>query len=417
MSTTRPACAKIVPMWWRPVFGSRTYRGWTWLILGGAILMPYMMVGQVVAVVVTGHGRTQTGDPLWAVQFPIFLAALPVIAASGLLLPVRPTAVLLARTLLATEIPEVTPSRTWARRGRDAAWFTIHLGVGGLLSGLTLALVPFAVFLVVVPFFPHPHTILATVGMSGWPLGWGPPLGPLILISLVYVIAAATALLRRAAPLLLGPTAAERLATERAERTRLAVRNRIARELHDSVGHALSVVTVQADAATRVLRDDPSFALRALEAISDTARHALDELDAVLGILREDGPASTEVAHTMDDLPDLLRTCGLNTETDIAPNLAPLPPVLSREAYRIVQESLTNALRHGADTTATIHIALDANTLAIHIANPIPATAHPPHPGRGITGMTERATVLGGDLTAAPHDGHWVVDARFPLGT
>lgn len=105
---------------------------------------------------------------------------------------------------------------------------------------------------------------------------------------LLALIVVAGALLSRAAPWFLGPSAAERIAAMESEAVKLAERNRLARELHDSVGHALSVVTLQAGAAGRVLDSDPAFAREALGAIEESARAALEDLDHVLGLLRDD---------------------------------------------------------------------------------------------------------------------------------
>ncbi len=123
-----------------PLLDRVTYRRWACLIVGGALLMPYMMAGEVVTAL--WHPTPDLGDPLLSVQPLIFIGVLPVVAVSGLFLPVRAFEVAAARTLLGAAV-ETTPSsarRTWPERRRTAAWFTLHLGIGGLVSGVTLAM-------------------------------------------------------------------------------------------------------------------------------------------------------------------------------------------------------------------------------------------------------------------------------------
>lgn len=399
----------------RPLTGLSTYRGWMWLILGGALLMPYMMAAEVAKMLIFGQSRFDSTVIL--VQVPSFLVMLPVIALTGLVLPVRLLSAVPARTLLGAAIPAAREDRDWSRRWRDAAWLTLHLGGGGLVSGITLAVVPFAVFITILPLLPTRDEFIARYFDVHWEPWWGVGLGPAMLVALVYLAWGAGALARRSAVGLLGPTAAEQLAATRAEAAELAARNRIARELHDSVGHALSVVTVQSAAAGRVLDANPEFARTALNSIEDTARRALAELDAVLGILRGDSPADTEPARGLDALDALIDGSGLAASVSIDADIAALPPLLSREAYRIVQECLTNALRHGADRTAAVRIKADAVILRVEVANPIDPAAGSPRDGRGVIGMRERVNVLGGALTAGPDDGRWVVTAELPCGS
>lgn len=399
----------------RPLTSLSTYRGWMWLVLGGALLMPYMMAAEVAKMLVFGQSRFDSTVLL--VQVPSFLTALPVIALTGLVLPVRLLSAIPARALLGVPLSTVGQRRDWSRRWRDAAWLTLHLGTGGLVSGITLATVPFAVFIMVLPLVLGRDELVAEYFTVHWEPWWGFVLGPLLLAGLVYLAWGAAALARRAAVSLLGPTAAEQLAESRARAANLAARNRIARELHDSVGHALSVVTVQSAAAGRVLDSDPEFTRTALSAIEDTARRALAELDTVLGILRGDGPADTEPARGLDELDRLITGSGLDASVDIGADVAALPPLLSREAYRIVQESLTNVLRYGAGNSAAVRITTAHGGLRVRVANPIAPDAAPPREGRGIIGMRERVGVLGGSLTAGPKDGQWIVAAELPTGS
>ena len=154
---------------------------------------------------------------------------------------------------------------------------------------------------------------------------------------------ASSRLLARLAPVLLGPSYAERLERLQRDATRAAERTRIARELHDSIGHALSLATVQASAARKLIGRDPAFVEAALETIETTTRRAVADLDYVLGLLRDDTqlPAETTPAPDLGSLDGLLtaaRSAGLTVVSTVSGELSRLPLLVSREAYRIVQE-------------------------------------------------------------------------------
>ncbi|MBB2740631.1 UNVERIFIED_ORG: signal transduction histidine kinase [Microbispora rosea subsp. rosea] len=410
-----------------PLIDRVTYRRWACLIVGGALLMPYMMAGEVATAL--WRPTPDVGDPLLSVQPLIFIGVLPVVAVSGLFLPVRAFEVAAARTLLgaAVETPPSSVRRTWSERRRTAAWFTLHLGIGGLVSGVTLAMVPFTVWLAVLPLAGD-HLGLVDHGIrAGWAMMWGPPAGLAVLVCLLFLAVGAGALLARLAPAFLGPSAADRLALARQAAHRLAVRNRLARELHDSVGHALSVVTVQAAAAGRVLDRNPAAARAALEAIETSARSALDELDHVIGVLREGaGRASPE--PSLGDLPALLDAAVTGDRPVVRRlgDLSGVPPVISREAYRVAQEALTNAIRHG---TGPIEVDAEVRdrVLEMRVRNEVHAhhrrgPAGPRRRGRsggraghGLDGIRERVTLLGGRMEAGGDGETWRVEVRVPL--
>ncbi|MEU6822978.1 histidine kinase [Streptomyces atriruber] len=409
------------------LFGRRTRRRWIHLILGGALAMPYVFVGSVV--VGPLFGDSNVFGSLGA-QLSAFAVGLPLAAITALFPLTRPMSVAAVRALCGVPDESLAegPARTRAARGRTVAWFTLHLGLGGVISGMSLALPPFAVFLIALPFVPA----LRDTGDGApaffdapWWLALSPFVGLAALVALAACAAAAGGLLARWAPDLLGPTPADRLAAAEQRAADLAVRNRLARELHDSVGHALSAVTLQASAARRVLDHDPEFVREALAAIEDTTRRTVGELDAVLGVLRETGdgaarptaPAPT-LAADLDGLLRRTRAGGLRVTAtvDMAPDA--LPPLVSREAYRIVQEALSNALRHGGDgTSVTLRIALDGPDLTVTAENPLPprSTAARPGGGHGLRGIADRARLLGGTAEAGPRDGTWRLDVRLPL--
>ncbi|THA35325.1 histidine kinase [Streptomyces sp. A1547] len=420
------------------VLGARARLRWVHLILGGALLMPYFLLAQVVVSVVTGGGNIFGSTPLTFASYGLSLPMAAVTAVFGL---VRPMSVGAIRALCGVPGERLAegPARSWAARGRTSAWWTLHLGVGAVVSGLTLAVPPMAVVLITLPF-------VSGLRKTRLGLGWfntqadpyvAPLLGAGLLCGLVLCAAGAGALLARLAPVLLGPTGADRLAAAEERAADLAVRNRLARELHDAVGHALSAVTLQAVAARRVLDSDPGFVREALAAIEETTRRTVAELDAVLGLLRDGDPArpGAAPAPTLDaDLDGLLaRTRAAGTTVTVhqhpgpAGDWAQLPAIASREAYRIVQEGLSNALRHGAGPVE-LRIAVQGREdgtgsgnreLEITMTNP-PGTAAGPQPrttgGRGLHGAAERATLLGGRVEAGPHQGLWRLRVVLPLG-
>ncbi|MEE2048775.1 histidine kinase, partial [Nocardiopsis tropica] len=167
--------------------------------------------------------------------------------------------------------------------------------------------------------------------------------------ALLYTVALAGHLLALAAPRLLGPSPTERLAAAQAHAHTLAERNRLARELHDSLGHALSVVTLQAATAARLLDTDPEFARQALTHIADQARTATADLDHALGLLREDTAAPRTTPPDLSHLPHLAHATqhtGTDLTCHVSGDPARVPALLSRETYRISPEARTNALRH-----------------------------------------------------------------------
>ncbi|MCX3064159.1 sensor histidine kinase, partial [Streptomyces beihaiensis] len=340
----------------RRLVGHVARRRWVHLILGGALAMPYVLVGLVFVGPVLGARTAFTDVRLLLASFAV---GLPLAAVTALFPLTRPMSVAAVRTLCSVDGGALAdgPPRGAGARGRTVGWFTLHVLLGGVLSAMTLAVPPFAAVLVVYPLFP---TLRASrFGLPGgtlehgWAVALAPVAGVLMLVALAGCAAAASGLLARWAPVLLGPGPTERLAAAEARAADLAVRNRLARELHDAVGHALSAVTLQASAARRVLDTDPGFVREALAAIEDTTRRTVGELDAVLGVLREDGGPSatgpTSAPTLADDLDGLLRrtrAAGLEVRVTLGVDPAAVPPLVSREAYRIVQEALANSARH-----------------------------------------------------------------------
>ncbi|MER5281516.1 histidine kinase [Streptomyces sp. NPDC002809] len=406
-----------------PLLGRRARRRWLHLIIGGALLMPYFLVGTVIV------GTYRPEATLFASpanQLIAFAYALPMAAVTALLPLARPLSVSVARALcgLPPDRPLADgPARTRQARIRSAAWFTLHVGLGGVISGTTLALVPFAVGVMGLPFFASvrdsPVLDLPEALDRSWVLALAPLAGVALLVALTGCAAAAGALLANRAPVLLGPTPDDRLAAAERRAAELAVRNRLARELHDSVGHALSAVTLQAGAARRVLDSDPGFVLAALTAIEETTRRTVGELDTVLGLLRKDDEVPDAPSGPgLDALDGLLAHCGMPVVHAADGDTGTVPAAVSREAYRIVQEGLSNALRHGGrGEPLRLRITVRTGELELALDSPLPArpAAVRPGGGLGLRGIAERAVLLGGRTEAGPHDGGWRLTARLPL--
>ncbi|MFI6080327.1 histidine kinase [Streptomyces sp. NPDC051217] len=204
----------------------------------------------------------------------------------------------------------------------------------------------------------------------------------------------------------------EETARRRADEERL----RIARELHDSLTHQISVIKVQSEVAVHVARRRGEQVPEALLAIQEAGREASRELRATLEALRDD---DTTPPPGLDHIPDLVKrfqTTGLGTKLTIEGHPHALPAAVGRTAYRIVQESLTNVSRHAAATTASVLIAYRADVLTIRVDDNGKTTQDtPPTSGLGLLGMHERVTALGGRLRTGPHStGGFTVQAELP---
>lgn len=216
-----------------------------------------------------------------------------------------------------------------------------------------------------------------------------------------------------------------RRAEHDAERERqLAIaeeRTRIARELHDSAGHAISVIAVRAGGARLRHTTDPAAALPALTAIENLARDTGEEIDQIVTSLRDGRAGDVEVdtppgLGSIDTLIAHHSDAGLAVTFDTTGSPRPLGAVQDRAAYRILQEALTNAARHGAGRAA-VHLDYDEDALTLTVTNPVTArTSRSTGGGHGIVGMHERATLLGGTLDTSRVNGRFRVHARLPYG-
>jgi len=192
-------------------------------------------------------------------------------------------------------------------------------------------------------------------------------------------------------------------------------RNRIARDMHDVVAHSLAVVIAQADGARYAMKVDPAAADEALGTISSTAREALGDVRILLGQLRHSqGEAPQPVLADLDRLFEQLRSSGLNVRRTDDGQPHALGTGQQLAVYRIVQESLTNALRHGADPKeALVRFEWTEKALEVEISNAF--TELTPSGGHGVDGMRERAILAGGSFTAEPREDVFVVTTTIPV--
>jgi signal transduction histidine kinase len=201
-------------------------------------------------------------------------------------------------------------------------------------------------------------------------------------------------------------------------------RGRIARDLHDSAGHAMNVILVHAGMGRLRAEDDPKSAREAFATIEEVARETVGEIDQLVRVLRENAslpPGSNEVEPppglaALNGLVERHRAAGLRLTISSRGERRALPAAVDRGAYRILQEALTNAARHG-DGSAEVELAFGAGALDITVANPLgpdlPAPAN--GGGHGVVGMRERAALLGGSLDAGARDGLFRLHARLPF--
>lgn len=386
----------------------------------------HLLVGGACAALVSWlvFGFTQT---LLATQGPVrltmaSLVLLTLLLVTWLLLApaVRPAEVALARALLEVELPEPVDTTSWGSRGRGLLWAVLVITLGGVSLFALLWSVPQGAALVVAAWGAA-DDLLPTM-LEGW--------HPVLLTLTGLALSAAgvllqpllVQLLRSLAPTALGPTDGDRLAQAERHRRDLLRSHELARELHDSIGHALTAIGVQAEAGARVARTDPDFARQALDRIAVSTRDAVAELDDVLGALRRGTDPTRAVTATPGG------RAGSPALSAVADLLAPgdavridatgdLNELAGRTAYRVVQEALSNARRHGVGDPAG-HVRVRGGWVEVHLENRVGSDTPAATGGRGLLGMRERITLVGGTLESRPHplDGApgWRLTARIP---
>ena len=392
----------------------RIFRHFVFMMIGALLAVPYIVVF------------------IWATQLAAVSPANAVVAFAVLVLLLAVPAVLsatraLERTavgeLLAVKLAEPAGPVTRQRRIRGAVWYLVHLMAGGLTLVAIAFAAPLILAAVILPLLGNadsanelaaavvPFTDGTTAAL--WSLGLSTGV-------IIFTILTGMALPHWAS-LLLGPSPAEHRELEEEQARMEARRNELARELHDSVGHALTVTTLQATAAEALLGRDPDGAARAMRAVADTGRSALAELDRVIGILRAPG-AQVENPAGLRQLPgylDHMEDQGLHVEREFETQmLEEVPAAASAPAFKILQEGLTNALKYASPREAVLHIQPIGRYLQIRLVNPIAESsdAAAPRPsGRGIAGMQERARLAGGSTRSQLAGGRWILSVDIPL--
>jgi signal transduction histidine kinase len=216
---------------------------------------------------------------------------------------------------------------------------------------------------------------------------------------------------------------AERARQAELERERVVIeeRQRIARELHDVIAHSVSVMTVQAGAVRRLLREDQEKERESLETVESTGRQALTEMRRLVGLLREQGTmpefSPQPGMDTIDSLLDGVRAAGLSVELEIDGAPRELPPGVDLAAYRVVQEALTNALEYADPSRAWVTVTWGEGELELTIANDGRGGGDGTGGSQGLDGMRERVSLYGGEIASGSREGGgYVVHARLPIG-
>jgi signal transduction histidine kinase len=408
-----------VPRFLRPLTRAVTYTRWLHLVI--TVILPLVMA-------LVSPGLVDLSPADWLV---IYVQPVPLMLLLALAVPAVRTAEGVQACLMLFPGPHArdgsgeagddhgvsaAPSASWNDRLRTGAWLVLRLQVGcavamvsNLMAGLCLSLVGAA--------FGDPGVSSAyRIPGTGW---WCGPAALLVLAVLLVFVTVVGALMARAARALLGPSAGERLARLEERTEQLLERNRIARELHDSIGHALTLAVVQAGAARAA--GDARFTEQALGAIEETGRAALEDLERVLLVLRDpERPAGSRPGlREADRLLESARSSGAQVDAELAGPLDTVPGPVSREGYRILQEALTNAVRHAGSLPVGVRLVVEDARLRIEVRNPLPGaggTAGLKGGGTGIRGIRERAALLGGEASAGPRGGLWVLSVDLPVG-
>ena len=390
-------------------------------VLDMALDAGFAVVGFGLTAVATWTSTSLTGTPLTGPRW--LLAVLPLLIGGPLLLRRRAPLLMwvivwvgISLQALATHLPPKGPELVFVLCAGSYA-LAAHDTLGRAIAGLAAAVPGLAIFTTATHQSAlgmlNPRTLLGGQ-MQG---GTGYLAGEILVFWLAGVFVRG----RRQAAALAARNAA---LTRQAEQAVAAERARIARELHDIVAHHLSVVVLQAAGA----RASGQASDRTLEKIEDSGRQALTEMRRLLGMLREpdEEPALTPQPG-LGELPALaesVRAAGLPVRLVVDGDAAALPAAVDVSAYRIVQEALTNVLKHAGSARAEVSVGVVGDALMIEVTDdgPGPQTADPaqadPAPGgRGLTGLRERVALFGGELLAGPEPGGgFAVRARLPVG-
>ncbi|MEE2056426.1 sensor histidine kinase [Rhodococcus artemisiae] len=303
-------------------------------------------------------------------------------------------------------------SASWSDRWRTVLWLEVRLALSAVLCAVCVPMIMLCADLVGAAVGAAPSgDALLKVEQSQW---WYALLIPLPVVVILATLIGLGSLVTVLARWLLGPSAADRMRALEERTDLLLEHTRLARELHDSIGHALTAAVLQAGAARAA--GDPEFTARALRAIEETGRDALDDLDRVLLVLRDStGPGDRPTLADAHRLVESARSAGAEVDVSVTGALDHVPGPLSREGYRIVQESLTNALRHAGPGPVLVRAQVDAERLELEVTSALPVGVSPTDRGSGLRGIRERAELLGGRAVTGPADGVWLVHVTLPF--
>ena len=410
-----------------------------------ALALPVAVATVILAWAFVDPGQTVANRWLLALLGVAFAV---VVGWAAMLPQVRSLEVSAARTLLGASLPDVPDPRSWGSRRRGALWLLTLVATGLVLTAALLYLVPLGVGLLAHPVTGQPELRWPGGGQvvragTGWRAWWLVVPGVLALAGAAGAVLGAGVMLRRWAPRLLGPTLLERVAAAAARERELARRNELAREVHDGVGHALTAMTLQVSAARAVLRRDPDAADSFLAAAEDVGRRAQADVDAVVGALRvgdrgadsASGPAlsgepTADSGAGVDVVPWVRALARQASARLDVPGELVLPTAAAHTVCRIVQESLTNASRHGRGV-ARVRLqaapgvpaapgAPAAPGVEVEVRNDLPVASDqrsepdPHRRGHGLVGLRERVLLHGGRFEAGPRGAEWVVTAVVP---
>jgi signal transduction histidine kinase len=311
----------------------------------------------------------------------------------------------------------VTHGATW----RSVGYAFIRFITGMVMFVVVTAFGATSIAFITAPFFPDHITINDWHPIGGWASFWAPPLGLLIGAIGWYLSSVIGMFHGWIAPVLLGPSEGDRVRVLEGRTAKLSAQTQLARELHDSVGHTMTSVVVQAGAAKRVFDSNPQFAREALGEIETSARQALDELDYMISMLRSDQPsAARSPLPTLADTGRLIEVAkrnGLVVAHTLSGDPSTVPMHLSRESYRIIQEGLTNATKHAPNSTTTLTVDIAIQQITIEVINPMPRThMNSIHStGRGLQGINERVQAMGGVVWVGPVEDTHVLRVVMPF--
>lgn len=375
-------------------------------LLGGTVLG--------LALLLAAGAATAAGGP-WVAAVVVAGAVLAGASAPGLLALERRQAAWALGLLLPTG-PTPRDARA-AGTARLAAWLAVR-ALAGLTAGALVAGAALLVALgLVLPFAEDFLVWDGWTSPSGLAAAWWLPAGVACGLLAAHGVRALGRVEAAAGARLLGPSAGEQVALLGARTRALEDREVLARDLHDSVGHAVTATMLQAAAARAVLRTDPDHAARALGTIERLGRQTMDELDRMLAVLRREGAAdhAADVAGLVAEL----RRAGLPVELELRGALEAAAPAVREAVHRIVQEAATNVLRHAGPVPTRVRVVVGADAVEVEVRDAGGGRPGPPRasagPGRGLAGMRERVTLLGGHVEAGRAEPRgWRVRAVLP---